>query len=383
MSTAAAQPQFTYAPNVGYSAPAVTQAPTMTYAYQQVPGGVPMEPMATPGPMPVMQSVAQAQQPVVTYQTAAGSSSNVQVYSQGQSVSYVQQLGQEIAGQSVTYVQAPQEGVQAQQVTYVQPAQAQEVNSITYGAPSVMQAQAPTYMVQQGAVVQQGAATYSQFPSAPSMVAYPSAVSGAGYFPLSVQQAWDNYTAAWKAKDMDRVMLDYDESSVVRVYDIVKDQFKEYRGLGQIRELFTGHGDLSSREAIVNHVDEEFKEVFMVWRCPARKIDISSDTFIFGPDFKIKRQNSCLHGKEGFIAALTGHSAHHGHTITQPTAAPTASMGAGAAAAGVAAGAATASMGSMGSMEASPPQSSISSAKASKKSSKKKLSSKKKKGGIC
>merc|ERR1711948_197620 len=102
-------------------------------------------------------------------------------------------------------------------------------------------------------------------------------------------------------------------------------------------------------EAPVTIVEEDYKQVFLVWKCQGCGYDLASDTFIFNQFNKIVRQNIMVVKKEGKLGSTSF-------------------------------GASPSSPGKM----AAQPQSGVSSAKASKKKdSKKKLSSKKKKGGIC
>merc|ERR1719277_1512089 len=103
----------------------------------------------------------------------------------------------------------------------------------------------------------------------------------------------------------------------------------EYRGTQQVRQFFTqvfqDLADMTTLEAPVNVVEEDYKQVFLVWKCPGSGVALASDTFIFGPDNKIKRQNITLDKKGG------------GGVVSQAVGAVGAAGGAvGAAAAGAA-----------------------------------------------
>lgn len=325
----------------------VTVAPAQYVTYGASQAGVPMEPVAGAGPVTYQASpYGQAAAGQITYgapQVVSTGTPQIvtgtpQVVSTGPPV-YVTQS--EASQQPVTYVQAPQEPGQA------------AAAPVTYAAaPTVTYSQAPVSYTVQGGASQFGAAyttTNYQLPSAPSMVAYPSAAASS-YFPMSVQQAWDNHFGAFGAKSLDKIMLDYDETSIVRVYENQTGKLTEYVGTARIREFFANTfamlPDMTTLEAPVSIVDDEHRQVFLVWKCPGCGVNWANDTFIFGPDFKIKRQNVVLDGKAGSAPAKGS-----------------------AAAAGAAAA-----------------TSAVSSSKASKKKekgSKKKLSSKKKKGGFC
>merc|ERR1712023_435297 len=95
-------------------------------------------------------------------------------------------------------------------------------------------------------------------------------------------------------------MLDYDETSIAKVYNNVTKEKSEYQGTAQIRAMFEGLFkdlcDLATLDAPVVEVDEACKTVFLVWQCPGCGFNTATDTFVFGPDFKIKRQSvvACL-----------------------------------------------------------------------------------------
>merc|ERR1719464_1590503 len=157
----------------------------------------------------------------------------------------------------------------------------------------------------------QGATTYTMqgttFPSSHSMVAYPGA-SVTQYFPMNVQQAWDNHFSAFGEKNVEKILLDYDETSVIRVYTSGTGALTEFRGTQRVRDFFTGVfrdlPDMTTLEAPVQIVEEDYKQVFLVWKCSSSGVALASDTFIFGPDNKIKRQNITL-DKAGAISQAT------------------------------------------------------------------------------
>jgi len=142
-------------------------------------------------------------------------------------------------------------------------------------------------------------AGFGGLPPAPSMVAYPGAVIQAPvapvYAPMSVQQAWDNHFAAFGAQDIDKMMLDYDDTSIVKLWNNTTQTQTEFRGMAAIREMFLNiwqeMTDISTLQAPVQDVEEEMLTVFLVWKCPSSGFKHATDTFLFGNDFKIKRQN--------------------------------------------------------------------------------------------
>lgn len=178
-----------------------------------------------------------------------------------------------VAGQTspVTYAQAP-----VFQAPTVLPTTTSYLQAPTLQAPSVLQA--PTALP----------ATSSYVFTTPQVIAAP-------YAATSVQAAWDNHFDAFGKQDLEKILLDYDESSVLRLWTSDGGEKVEFVGLAAIRgaftQLFKDLPDLSTLEAPVVDVDAAGNQVFLVWRCPGCGFENVTDTFIFGPDFKIKRQN--------------------------------------------------------------------------------------------
>merc|ERR1712087_1029624 len=116
------------------------------------------------------------------------------------------------------------------------------------------------------------------------------------YSPKCVQEAWDNHFSAFGGQDLDKIMLDYDDNSVVRVFDKSNDDpASEFKGAAAVRQMFTGLfkdlSNLSTLAAPVVTVDEAGKQVFLVWECPGVGFEQATDTFIYDAKFKIHRQN--------------------------------------------------------------------------------------------
>ena len=124
-----------------------------------------------------------------------------------------------------------------------------------------------------------------------------------------------------------QILLDYDEKSVVTVWDTTTDSKSEFKGLEGAKTLFTGLfadlNDLSTLKAPLVQVEEDIGQlkyicdthnsaqthkhkrtgngsgqVFLVWECAGRGYKKVTDTFVFRPDFKIGRQNIVVFGKE-------------------------------------------------------------------------------------
>jgi len=128
----------------------------------------------------------------------------------------------------------------------------------------------------------------------PASAAVGAAVSALG---TSVQASWDNHFAAFGAQDLAKILLDYTEASVARVYDYTDMSLKRYDGISGMTNLFTGLfqklSDLSGLDAPVVKVEQwpGGGQVFLVWRCPTSGMPLVTDTFVFDQGFKILRQN--------------------------------------------------------------------------------------------
>ncbi len=118
-----------------------------------------------------------------------------------------------------------------------------------------------------------------------------------------VQASWDNHFAAFGGQDVDKVLKDYTENSVIKVYDQITGELAEFKGLKGVKELFTGlfkdlH-DTSGLAAPAIRVDPGSEgiagSVFLVWRCPTSGFTHVTDTFLFDEDGKIAKQNiACI-----------------------------------------------------------------------------------------
>ena len=116
------------------------------------------------------------------------------------------------------------------------------------------------------------------------------------YTPTSVQAAWDNHFGAFfGAKDLDKIMLDYDELSVIQKYNTKNGTLKTYEGPMQIREqmtrLFSMMTDLSTLKVSVCKVEEVPKNVFLCWECRGSGIEHAVETLLLDEGLKIRRQN--------------------------------------------------------------------------------------------
>ena len=110
----------------------------------------------------------------------------------------------------------------------------------------------------------------------------------------TVRAAWDNHFSAFGGQDLEKILLDYNEESEIIVWDTKTGSRSDFKGVAQVKDLFTGLfaklSDLSTLNAPLIEVQESSSMVFLVWECPGCGYEKVTDTFIFKGD-KILRQN--------------------------------------------------------------------------------------------
>lgn len=116
------------------------------------------------------------------------------------------------------------------------------------------------------------------------------------YNPKSTAEAWDNHFSAFGAQDVQKIGLDYDDSSVLVVHSACEDYtIGPLIGRDQITEffadtLFPALYDTQTLE--VHAVDQYTDGVFLVWSNEGTGFDEVTDTFIFDSEtHKILQQN--------------------------------------------------------------------------------------------
>merc|ERR1740121_1703584 len=127
-----------------------------------------------------------------------------------------------------------------------------------------------------------------------------------------VNGLWEAHKSAFKAKDIDKIMLNFDANSIVTVWDSgVNDKGNapaQYKGADAIKNLYTSFlaeltGDLidhtediedSSASQSILGSPAPFGGVFYVWSMPASGFELVTDTFWIGSNLKIRRQNTVV-----------------------------------------------------------------------------------------
>ena len=104
---------------------------------------------------------------------------------------------------------------------------------------------------------------------------------------LTTQQVWDHHITAWNDRDVDAIVADYTDDSVVIILD------KQYRGKSEIKGLFLDLFKLFDR-AEEHEIDEAVvlgKLVYITWRTKVDGVSypLGTDTFVI-EDGKITYQ---------------------------------------------------------------------------------------------
>jgi len=168
-------------------------------------------------------------------------------------------------------------------------------------------------------------------------------VSGATTELASIQPAWDNHFAGFGAgvsstKDtvermaaLDKIMLDYDEASIVSIWDAAKSDAEnckdgdvknckpkvEHRGLHAIKSMFDGlfdglqgctdagvTGGLGAKLEVVEPTVSTPGSVFLVWECPHAGFHKATDTFVF-EGVMIRKQNIVIETKSSAASSAS------------------------------------------------------------------------------
>jgi len=143
----------------------------------------------------------------------------------------------------------------------------------------------------------------------------PGQLSTSGDAPIYA--AWDNHFAAFGGKDVDAIMKDYTESSIVQVYDNKDMSYTEFAGLAKIEQMFvdlfaaiqagrTDPQDPATEGIAVGllEIDPTYNSVFLAWKSNSHPQ--ATDTFTFFTDTdgksKISRQNIVVTTKDSAVA---------------------------------------------------------------------------------
>lgn len=115
------------------------------------------------------------------------------------------------------------------------------------------------------------------------------------YTPMSVQEAWDHQFVSFGHQDLEGILMNYNEESIITTFDVAEDELSTYQGVDEItpfmENFFESLTNLTDLNAPFLEVSEESKMVFLVWRNPASGYLDATDTVLFDMDYKIDRQN--------------------------------------------------------------------------------------------
>jgi len=144
-------------------------------------------------------------------------------------------------------------------------------------------------------VVPVEAATTSCATTESSVSSYDHEAYAASYKPKCAQDVFDNHFDAFGEQNIDKIMLDYTEDSILTGFDWSSGDAFEKRGVADIRAMFSGFWDAVGKWKVMEAphkqcTDTPFKTGFLLWAAPQNGCPQCTDTFVYDDDFKIIRQ---------------------------------------------------------------------------------------------
>ena len=135
----------------------------------------------------------------------------------------------------------------------------------------------------------------------------------AEYKPISVEAAWNNHIVGFVEQNVNLVVQDYTEESVVTLFDHTEGTLLTAKGLSQIKQMYMNFFqmlfDISEMEAPIMKIAEGTStydgSVFQVWKCPSSGITSAAETYVFSSDNKISRQNIAYTTDPTFVPTTT------------------------------------------------------------------------------
>lgn len=109
---------------------------------------------------------------------------------------------------------------------------------------------------------------------------------------MSTQSVYEHHVQAFRDQDLDAIMADYDEASVVVTAD------DTFRGLAEIRDMFAGFFEEFSGNWFMEVEDENFADeiAYFTYRAdtPENFYEFGTDTFVITDDV-IRYQTIAAH----------------------------------------------------------------------------------------
>eukprot|EP00747_Dinoflagellata_sp_TGD_P067295 gnl/TRDRNA2_/TRDRNA2_155207_c0_seq2.p1 gnl/TRDRNA2_/TRDRNA2_155207_c0~~gnl/TRDRNA2_/TRDRNA2_155207_c0_seq2.p1 ORF type:complete len:151 (+),score=21.90 gnl/TRDRNA2_/TRDRNA2_155207_c0_seq2:2-454(+) len=116
-----------------------------------------------------------------------------------------------------------------------------------------------------------------------------------GYRSRTLKDMWESHLSAFRARDIDRMLLDYTNRSEIKLYDYGAAKLQTYKGLEDVRRcfaaLFSSLTDLTTFSTPVVKIDQKPNSIFVVWKCPGSGYRHATDTFVLDEEFRVVRQN--------------------------------------------------------------------------------------------
>ena len=119
----------------------------------------------------------------------------------------------------------------------------------------------------------------------------------ARYRPRRAEHVFKNHFDAFGEQDIEKMMLDYTEESVLSSWNWETGELTQYKGRGEIEAMFIGFWDSMAKggwgkmEAPVTQTADEPQRVgFLVWSAPENGVPMATDTFVYDAEYKIITQ---------------------------------------------------------------------------------------------
>jgi len=108
-----------------------------------------------------------------------------------------------------------------------------------------------------------------------------------------LEAGWANHFKAFDDKSETAIMNEYNDKSIIQVFNFEDGSFDTYDTTDKILEFFKGAWkDITTVKPLLEQLDADHNSVFLVWQ--SNSIKHATDTFIFDDEGKIVRQNIVL-----------------------------------------------------------------------------------------
>ena len=107
---------------------------------------------------------------------------------------------------------------------------------------------------------------------------------------MNIYQVWANHIDAFGKKDIDNIMKNYNDNSIIYIWDHRHETYctRVYNGYNEIRDMFLNIflilKNLDTLKVNLVEIVEERNIIFFEWMCKGCGINKVNDIFIFDDD---------------------------------------------------------------------------------------------------